>query len=417
MDSSTPARICRKLAKFPAWRTVATQRTYSAQQNMDAEAAKQTEHEDVYDLGRQRNKLEGMVNDESITVLREYQDGTTTYREYKRLASKFNIDLPEPPLEQSMDSKQKAEFFFKQIDKVEKSIIENKPKNMIDLYSTATAVEKLRKNILEVSTGVKSVKQSAENLEIDINDELKQLENYYLYDFDTGCIDEIKKKLCKVTQSQAARRSEVDQNRIITDEYWAVSLVRLPDTCNNQHAFIVLEGKIGNKSIIWFADFVANNMDLSPDGMRDGKVRIYKYKSEGAVGSSGKLLFRCPRRMLRIRKRTRLIHQTWHIPQPTAEKLMQKIKAQQKNPPQYNPLGKSALAASLGTSSGHNCFTFAREMLLDVDDEYIKIPQDNLDKWIGSLPSRFLVNGRKWTRLFTFIAAAGAVMAYSFLKL
>ena len=431
----TPSRICRKLAKFPVWRTAATQGT-SAQQNMDAEAAKQTEHEDVYDLGRHRNNLEAMINDESITVLREYQDGTATYREYKRLASKFNIDLPEPPLEQRMDSKQKGKFFYKQFDTVEKSLIDNKPKNMIGLYSAATVVEELRevlqrsteinKNILELSTYVKPVKQAAEYLEVDINDELKQLENYY--NFDTGCIDEIKKKLCKVTQSQAARRSEVDQNRIITDDSWAVSLVRLPDTHNNEHAFVVLEGKTGSKLMIWFADLVANDtLDLIRPGMRDGKVRMDYFESEGAVGSSAELLFRCTQKMLKIRKRDRLIQQTWLIPRPTAEKLIQNIKAQQNNPPKYNVLGDGELAASSATSSGnpigHNCFTFARVMLLNVEDECIKIPQDNLDKWIGSLPSRFLVNGQKNNEgsdtllfgLFTFMA--GAVMVYSFLKL
>jgi hypothetical protein len=161
--------------------------------------------------------------------------------------------------------------------------------------------------------------------------------------------------------------------------------------------------------------------------MRDGKVRMDYFESEGAVGSSAELLFRCTQKMLKIRKRDRLIQQTWLIPRPTAEKLIQNIKAQQNNPPKYNVLGDGELAASSATSSGnpigHNCFTFARVMLLNVEDECIKIPQDNLDKWIGSLPSRFLVNGQKNNEgsdtllfgLFTFMA--GAVMVYSFLKL
>ena len=69
------------------------------------------------------------------------------------------------------------------------------------------------------------------------------------------------------------KRSEIDSTLIITNEFWAISLVRIPDSSNIQHAFPVLEGKADNKSMLWFGDFVANNWrdSLSP-GLRESKV-------------------------------------------------------------------------------------------------------------------------------------------------
>ncbi len=218
------------------------------------------------------------------------------------------------------------------------------------------------------------------------------------------------------------KRSEVDPTRIIMDEYWAVSLLRLPDSSNDEHAFLVLEGIEGNKSMIWFADFVANSLDLFLPGIRDGKVRIDPHESI-CTCSSGKLLFECREKMMEIRKGDCLLYSTWPIPELSARILIKNIEEQMKKPPKYNILGDSALAASSATSSrnptGHNCFTFARKMLRDLNDEYISVPDDTLGKWIYSATSRVLVDkkfNKKWWKasrlplMFTFLA--GVVSAY-----
>ena len=220
------------------------------------------------------------------------------------------------------------------------------------------------------------------------------------------------------------KRSEVDPTRIITDKYWAVSLARLPDSSNDEHAFLVLEGIEGNKSMIWFADFVADSLDLLLPGIRDGKVRIDPHESI----SSDKLLFECRKKMMEIRKGDCLLYSTWQIPEPRARILIKNIEEQKKKPPKYNILGDSALAASSATSSrnptGHNCFTFARMMLRDLNDEYISVPDDTLGKWIYSATSRVLVDkkfNKKWWKasrlplMFTYLA--GVVTAYVYLKL
>ena len=212
------------------------------------------------------------------------------------------------------------------------------------------------------------------------------------------------------------KRSEIDPTRIITKEYWTVSLVRLPDSSHSQHAFLVLKGKSNNKSMIWFIDFVANDeYDLLLPGMRDGKVREDYHESTEVPGSSSKLLFQGRKKMMEVHNSDRLLYSTWQIPKSAAETLMLNIQAQRTNPPKYNILGNSALAASSAASSSntinHNCFTFARMILHNLNDKYIRVPEDTLDKWIGSAASRFLVdkqfNKSRKTSIFALVLALG----------
>ena len=193
------------------------------------------------------------------------------------------------------------------------------------------------------------------------------------------------------------KHSEIDSTLIITDEFWAISLVRLPDSSNLQHAFLVLEGETDNKSMIWFVDFVAKKWRnaFSP-GLRQGKVRIDYHDSEEVASSSSKLLFLCEKQMMKIRQSDRLLYSTWQISESTAKTLIQNIETQKENPPKYNLIGNTALAASSATLSrndtGHNCFTFARMMLHDLNNKNIQIPQDKLADWVYSAASRFLVD-------------------------
>ena len=360
-------------------------------------AEKQQELHDVYDLGKTKLALK-MMNDDTITCLHRQGNGMTAYKEYQRLASKFKIDLPDPPLEDEID----RQFFGKQIDKVESYIL-SQPNNIKDLYYAAIQVEKSRR-ALEVSINdndhlikkFKEVEEAAQKLGKDINDELNHLE--YYYNFDTECMNSIKTKLCEV--KQAVKRSEIDRNRIITNEDWAISLVRLPDTLFCEHAFLVLEGKTTEESMIWFADFVANDASaLFSPGTQAGRVRIEYHDSEEMVGSPSELLYRCSKHMMKITKDHRLLCSTWSIPESTAQKLINNLEMQKKNPPKYNVVGDTALATVsaniLGNPTGHNCFTFAKMMLHKLNEKHIQVQGDEVDEWIISAASHFLVDNHR----------------------
>ena len=431
-------RLCKNLHSFKIWQTAATPAGPCPRQNGYVEVAKQKELEDVYDLGRTSIDLRTMTHDDTIMTLFDYHKGTAAYKEYQRLASKLNIDLPDLPLEKTVDRKQKQNFVDKQIKVVETYILSRKPKDIGYLYTAAMKVESFRR-VLDVSINtsdhltkcVKEVEEAVQNLDVDIKEELNRLENYYSFNKINGCLNRIKRKLCKETAR--AKLSEVDPIRMITNRYWVISLVRLPDTLYSEHAFLILEGKTGSKSMIWFVDFVASDkLDLLRPGIRDGKVRMEYHESE--AGSSRKLLFQCSKMMMKIRKDDRFVYSSWLVSKSAALKLIQNVETQKNDPPKYIVLGDSALATGLATASskstGHNCFTFAKKMLHDLNDEYIQVPADKVAEWIVSAASRFLVDNQSNQQtsnqsndqrsdmlpfgIFTFLA--GAVTAFVFPK-
>ena len=387
---------------FTVWRTTATKGP-NGEQNGDTE---QQQLSDVYNLGRMTLDLK-MINDETITTSYEESSGLAVYKEYQKLASKFNITLKDPPLGK-IDREEKQRFLCQQIGSVEKYISKNKPNNIRYLYKAAVQVEEFRR-ILENNNNnlvcyVKNIKEAAQNLDVHIEDELNQLGNFY--NFDTGCINRIKTKLCKVKPT--VTRSEVDRTRIITNEYWAVSLVQMPYILHGDHVFLVLEGKKDDKSMIWFADFVAHNLvDIIWFKIKEGRVRI-DFHEEVEVGAPVELLYRCEKKMMKITKDSRLLYSTWSIPRSKADLLRANLENQQANPPNFSVLAKT----------GHNCFTFAKNMLHDLKDDYIQVPGDKVGEWsVYAAATRDPSNNQRWITLWLRMLGAGRGLAYAILKL
>lgn len=166
-----------------------------------------------------------------------------------------------------------------------------------------------------------------------------------------------------------SRYSEVDPSRIITDGHWLISLVRKPDGAHSEHAFLILEGKESNIARIWFMDFVGEPM---LPGINDGKIRLEHF--EGALGD--KLLLSCKLRMMDITRGSRLLFCSWAVPSEAALQLVRSVKGRQLAPPKFNILGCSSVFASstAGSSSksvGHNCYTWAREQLNNLEQSHI----------------------------------------------
>ena len=341
------------------------------------------------------------------------------YNKFIGIANKLGINLQDPPPEDTTTDAEMETFITEQNNQVDECLARRGNIPIVTLYNAGyqssflsaflafkcedNPEEKVQVNE-RVRTCAEELGTCATKLGIDLSEELEMAMNVK----QTKEIDEvekqIKEKFSRRKQSQKTR-SEIDPTRIITDEVWTVSLVRLPDSNYSEHAFLVVEGKSGNKSKIWFLDFVASDgSDFFRPGMRDGKVRVDFHELNGVPDSSSKLLFQGRKKIMKIQKSDRLLFSTWPIPKVTAETLIKNIQAQKASPPKYNILGNTKLAASSATSSskdiGHNCFTFARTMLRDLNDEYIMIPEDTLDKWIVSSASRYLgekqVNNKSW---------------------
>ena len=414
--------------------------------------------QDMEEITEEEQKAALRLGETVATIMMLHSGGSKTpkprrdirllYKRYIGIASKLGFRLEDPPPEETTTDVEMEKFITKQSNKVDECLVTRGNIHIITLYNASCQLSFLmaylryaikckdnpvgRIQVNEyIQTYEKKLKSSANELGIDLSEELKKA----MIVKQTKEIDEIEKQIQKKfgrrKQSQK-KRSEIDPTRIITDEDWTVSLVRLPDTSvSSEHAFLVVEGKSGNTSKICFLDFVASDRsDLFRPGMRDGKVRIDFHESIEVPGSPSKLLFQGRKMMMKIENGDRLLSKTWPIQKVTAETLIKNIEAQQASPPKYNILGNTMLAASSATSSskdtGHNCFTFARTMLRDLNDEYITIPENTLDKWILSATSRYLVekqvNNKSWkTTTFALILAlvflAGVITAYFLPKL
>ena len=374
----------------------------------------QDEYDDAFELGRAVKMIEmflRLMDHSTLTFIK------ITYFRLQGLASRLGIELPNQPLElDTTTNDERKQFFENQIDHVEARIRRQSQYN-IDMFCNGKSVESyltymvFAKRGKEIAPGAdfrEHLKYHVEELQaivnlkgIDISEELNMAKAWL--EGEPGNDIEVEQRIRSQLQKKLGkkkiekRRSEIDPTRIITNDHWAISLVRLPDSSNNEHAFLVLEGQSGNTLMIWFADFVANDaLDLLRPGVRDGKVRIDYHQLKKEPGSTAKLLFRCRKKLMEIRKGDRLLHSTWQIPKPTGEVLVRNLKTLQDNPPKYNILGNTMLAVTSATSSsnstGHNCFTFSRMVLHDLHDDYIEIQENTLDTWIYSATSRYLVD-------------------------
>ncbi len=196
-------------------------------------------------------------------------------------------------------------------------------------------------------------------------------------------------------QQQGNRRekalySAIDSSRPILDNVWVISLVRKPDDVHAEHAFLILEGKQGNRSKIWFMDFIGKSV---LPGMGDGRIRIHA--DEGNLNEE--LLFCCNSRMMDIRRGDRLLYASWNISSDKGKQLITAVTQAKSKPPKFNILGQqSLLAIGTGASSskatGHNCFTWAKEQLRNLNDSHIQLPAHDIRSWIVSATSRLLVD-------------------------
>jgi hypothetical protein len=191
------------------------------------------------------------------------------------------------------------------------------------------------------------------------------------------------------------RYSEIDKSRPVLNEHWVISLVRKPDDTHSEHAFLIVEGRDDNRALIWFIDFVGEPM-LS--GMANGKIRIYDYAGEGQE----KLLFLCNKQMMNIRRGDRLLYTSWNISKASVQELIKAVTAQKNNPPTFNLLGKnSVFGITTGKASsrdvGHNCFTWAKEKLFDLNLEHIQLPALGIKEWVISATSTLLPDATRYS--------------------
>jgi hypothetical protein len=176
------------------------------------------------------------------------------------------------------------------------------------------------------------------------------------------------------------RLSEINQTYKIISDNWVLSLARKLEGAHQQHAFFILEGIEDNKAVIWFMDLVGN--PLLPN-LQNAKIRIYTFSAESHNElKTTPLLYRCTRKMMDLTPNEQIACKTWYIAKEDAVNLISDIKKDKDNPPKFNILGEGSLltgssAYSSSTDRGHNCFTYAKEKINNLNCESVKLTCEN----------------------------------------
>ncbi len=178
--------------------------------------------------------------------------------------------------------------------------------------------------------------------------------------------------------------SAIDRSKIISDKNRVLSLVRKLDGAHPEHVFLILEAEDNGKSLIWFIDFVDNQI-LSE--IKNSKVRIISFESELM---DQELIFRCEAKMMDIRKGDRISCTSWHISKNLADNFIKGIKHEEKNPPKFKVFEQQAIPHydsnfwCRRAPIGYDCFTWAKEKIKSLNLPNIKISEDHSKSYVFS---------------------------------
>ena len=240
----------------------------------------------------------------------EFRNIHAHYDAFQTRALRLGVELPD-----SAEEYLSLKFLVDQITKVKEYIKLHKTESMTQLFYCGTAAGNFFRNlgmakliksrfteesqpgllgslVPQANKFLQNLIKHAKELGVDIGDRLEEDLSDMCDKYINSQVEQdlhsirvrLKKKMCAPRSeissppppqldSTVYKRSEIDPTRVITDQCWTVSLVRLPDRSNPQHAFIVLEGTAGRKSKIWFPDFVAAHwFDAVRPGTEDGNV-------------------------------------------------------------------------------------------------------------------------------------------------
>lgn len=178
------------------------------------------------------------------------------------------------------------------------------------------------------------------------------------------------------------RLSEVDENFEIDEDSWVLTLARKPHSAHPQHAFFILEGIEDGKASIWFMDLVGPGLAPKLPNILDAHIRIENIQdgSEDEL-KRNPLLYRCQRIMMDLQGGETIMSRTWNIEKEDADRLIDAMKQDKLNPPVFNIFGKNSIITGSSASSsskerGHNCFTYCREKIENLNVSIIRIESD-----------------------------------------
>lgn len=188
-------------------------------------------------------------------------------------------------------------------------------------------------------------------------------------------------------QTRKTKFSAIDQTIMVSQDIWAVSLIRRQKAKNPEHAYLLIEGLDShNQGTIARYDLV-----ISKNNNGQSEIIMHEFSDIPLEEVNPFVL----EDLIKMAGETdKLYYLTWNITQDEANRLKQDVEQDKANPPQYNQSGdKSLFSQSLG-GSGHSCFTWARAKLLKLNNPDIDVKADWTD-YVIAVPSHYLTGGAK----------------------
>ncbi len=189
------------------------------------------------------------------------------------------------------------------------------------------------------------------------------------------------------------KKSEINKSNNITEGFWVLSLARKINFGNVQHVFILLEGINENRDFfVWYSDWTMGG--IGPSKNRFGRINIDEVSCKDYE-----------KQLLPEIKFNRLTNVTltacsWQIRKEKGLALKKNVETQQKRIDvgeeklPYELLGNNSLIAYSSRTSGHNCMTWAREVINRLGVEEVHVPVHFFD-WVATLPSHHIPDPRR----------------------
>lgn len=189
------------------------------------------------------------------------------------------------------------------------------------------------------------------------------------------------------------RKSEIDKTYVIDENKWVLTMARKTTGSHTQHTFLIVEGIQDGNAVVWFMDLVGPGMSVMLPNLQSSRIRIESFSAQTeAELKRDPLLFRCERRMMDVRHNDTIAEQHWYIDRESALKLIGNITSDQNSPPIFNIIGKESFitgssAKSSSKERGHNCFTYAREKIADLNIPEITVQCDRYAHCLDQIAS------------------------------
>ncbi len=166
---------------------------------------------------------------------------------------------------------------------------------------------------------------------------------------------------------------------------WMISLLRKPSGKVPEHVFLLIEG------LDQFGKGILGKIELVNNKEKDGYALIVEKCLHDVSPNDLKNVY-----LKDIVEHYEVYSKSWSLPRSKVQLLLEDIEKDKQKVFKYAYLGNRSVFTKSSSVQGHNCFTWAREKLFNLNEEKIKrdLPEKLID-WFAANPNYYLLPEEK----------------------